>query len=63
MFKGMIVGEKITARAPEFFPGPARYTIFVGYLSPVPRAFTTVPKAVVTEDGAFAARPITVTIT
>jgi hypothetical protein len=63
MSKGVIIGEKIAPNAREFFPGPGRYTMFVTYLSPVSRAFTTIAKAVVTEDGAFAAPAIGMVIT
>ena len=63
MSRGAIVGEKGSFRAREFFPEPGTFTIFVGYLSPVPREFTHLVRAVVTEDGVFNAPPISVTVT
>jgi hypothetical protein len=63
MYKGMLVGETLRQRASDFFPKRGAFTVRVSYLSPVPKAYTSIANAIVEEDGSFAAAPISVTVT
>lgn len=62
MRPGMVVGDKLNVSVREFFPARGSFTIRVGYVSPVPRAFTSVPGAVLFEDGIVEAPPIRATV-
>jgi hypothetical protein len=63
MYKGLLIGETLRQRASDFFPKRGMFTVRVGYLSPVPRAYTNIADAITEEDGTFLAPPISVTVT
>ena len=63
MYKGMLVGETLHQPANYFFAKRGTFIVRVSYLSPVPRAYTSIANAIVEEDGTFTAAPISVTVT
>lgn len=63
MYKGMLAGETLRQTTSEFFPRRGVFTVQVSYISPVPKAYTNIPNAIVEEDGRFVAAPLSVTVT
>ena len=62
-FQGSLVGQTVEVRAIDCFGKPGTYSLLLSYLSPVPRDFSTVKDALVTEDGPMEAQPVKITVT